>query len=572
MDRQSDAAEAWCKANGQELNESLRLDDAGISAFKGAHLKGALGKFLRLAELGDLGDDPILLVEAIDRLSRLEAVDGLQDVLLALVKTGVRIVSLEDGQEYSRSSLREDGTKLVMLALKAQAAHEYSKRLSKRITAAWKQDEDDLVRGILPRKKFFCPPWCRLNGDEFELIDNKVEAVLKVFEYSRLDGVLAVSKRLNEEGIPGLVGGVWTASKVRRLLNDARVWGAIRLGQMDRYSKEVRERMQAEGKETRDFPGFLPVILSKEEVDLVVAHRTTRTRTGSDSHLGRKEQTWNVASGFTRCTCGAAASLATTYSNSTKRDGGGKKIHLRYARCVARCGAPGYRMEELNGHLLARLTQGQIQQLLADDSRDGEIKAERDAIQRLQAQLIQAEQAQNNASEIFKAELKKGKVDRLYKEAVDEARDEAELSRTALISAQQRLAGLTHEVDSVEFDAALKELWDAFVKGEDTPAQRKSINRFLQGAGVRVTLDAQTKRVGMGIGGSDPVWMPLDPNNFHRIVMSMGGWGMTENGFENSDPPLTDDDIEPTTDEDWEELQELASSTNKTARKKKINT
>ena len=163
-------------------------------------------------------------------------------------------------------------------------------------------------------------------------------------------------------------------------------------------------------------------------------------------------------------------------------------------------------------------------------------------------------------------------MDRLYKEAVDEARDEAELSQTALISAQQRLAGLTHQVDSVEFDAALKELWDAFLKGEDTPAQRKSINRFLQGAGVRVTLDAQTKRVGMGIGGSDPVWMPLDPNNFHRIVMSMGGWGMTENGFENSDPPLTDDDIEPTTDEDWEELQELASSTNKTARKKKINT
>ena len=74
MDRQSDAAKAWCKANGHELNESLRLDDAGISAFKNAHLNGALWKFLRLAELGDLGDDPILLVEAIDRLSRLEAV------------------------------------------------------------------------------------------------------------------------------------------------------------------------------------------------------------------------------------------------------------------------------------------------------------------------------------------------------------------------------------------------------------------------------------------------------------------------------------------------------------------
>ena len=231
-------------------------------------------------------------------------------------------------------------------------------------------------------------------------------------------------------------------------------------------------------------------------------------------------------------------------------------------------------MEELNGHLLARLTQGQIQQLLADDSRDGEIKAERDAIQRLQAQLIQAEQAQNNASEIFKAELKKGKVDRLYKEAVDEARDEAELSRTALISAQQRLASLTHEVDSVEFDAALKELWDAFLKGEDTPAQRKSINRFLQGAGVRVTLDAQTKRVGMGIGGGDPVWMPLDPNNLHRIVMSMGGSGMKAGpgGLPQWEIPgeITDDDVSPTTDQDFE--GQPARPTNKTATKREVDT
>ena len=36
--------------------------------------------------------------------------------------------------------------------------------------------------------------------------------------------------------------------------------------------------------------------------------------------------------------------------------------------------------------------------------------------------------------------------------------------------------------------------------------------------------------------------------------------------------PLTDDEIEPTTDEDWKELQELASSTNKTARKREVDT
>ena len=92
LDRQANAAERWCASNGHTLNANLSLSDAGLSAFKGDHLsKGALGRFLDMTQAGDLGTEPILLVEAIDRLSRLEAIDGLQDVLLALVRAGVTI-------------------------------------------------------------------------------------------------------------------------------------------------------------------------------------------------------------------------------------------------------------------------------------------------------------------------------------------------------------------------------------------------------------------------------------------------------------------------------------------------
>ena len=75
-----------------------------------------------------------------------------------MVRAGVTIVSLEDGQEFSRAAIREDGTKLVMLALKAEAAHQYSKRLSKRITAAWKQSAADLAQSKLNRIGVFMPP------------------------------------------------------------------------------------------------------------------------------------------------------------------------------------------------------------------------------------------------------------------------------------------------------------------------------------------------------------------------------------------------------------------------------
>lgn len=118
MERQADAAERWCHANGHTLNADLHLSDAGLSAFKDDHLsKGALGRFLDMAQSGDLSETPVLLVEAIDRLSRLEAIDGLQYVLLALVRAGVAIVTLEDGAEYSRATLREDGSKLIVMAM-----------------------------------------------------------------------------------------------------------------------------------------------------------------------------------------------------------------------------------------------------------------------------------------------------------------------------------------------------------------------------------------------------------------------------------------------------------------------
>ncbi len=105
LERQATAADSWCAARVLQIDDGL--SDAGISAFKGDNVaKGALGKFLAMAQAENLGDGPVLLVKAIDRLSRQEALDNLPDVLLGLVRAGVTIVSLEDGQEFSRAALK----------------------------------------------------------------------------------------------------------------------------------------------------------------------------------------------------------------------------------------------------------------------------------------------------------------------------------------------------------------------------------------------------------------------------------------------------------------------------------
>jgi len=508
LERQATAADSWCAARGLQIDNGL--SDAGISAFKGDNVsKGALGRFLAMAQAGDLGDDPILLVEAIDRLSRQEALDSLPDVLLGLVRAGVTIVSLEDGQEFSRAAIREDGTKLVMLALKAEAAHQYSKRLSKRITAAWKQSAADLAQNKLNRVGVFMPPWCKFDGDRVVLDPDRAAIVRKVFDFAYSDGAQIVASRLNKEGVPGLTDSrPWTRSKVRRLLKDPRVWGAVRLYGREDLSKKELQRRIAEGLEETLFPDLLPLVLPKDEVDGVLAARSSRTSEGAGS--GIKGQTWNVAQTFTRCSCGAIATLGITYSG-TRKGPDGKPLRLRYARCNAKCGAKGYRLDHLNGHIVCRLHKGQLQQLFAQDSGRGQqIKAEQKAIAVLQVQLALAEQQQKNAARLFKEALLEGRDDPLYREAVEEARMETELKRSALNGSQQRLACLRHEVDTEEFDQAVADLFDAFAKEEDTPVQRQNLNRLMRQAGLRITLDKQEKRVGMSIGDGPIEWQPLE--------------------------------------------------------------
>ena len=169
-----------------------------------------------------------------------------------------------------------------------------------------------------------------------------------------------------------------------------------------------------------------------------------------------------------------------------------------------------------------RLAQGQLQQLLAggDSARAKQVKQEETAIRNLQGKLSKAKQQQANASKLFKEALKQGTVDPLFKEAVEEARTEVESAEKALAGAQQRLAGIRHEVNSAEFDAAVADLFNAFATGTDTPTQRQRINRMIQQAGIRVTLDNEERRIGMAIGDGPIDWQPFDPQAVQQALVA----------------------------------------------------
>lgn len=514
LERQATDAEAWCQAHGLELDDSLQLSDRGASAFHGDHMQGALGQFLALAQQGELGENPILLVEAVDRLSRLELITAVQDVIFGLLRAGVTIHTLEDGNEYNAGSVNRDLGKVIQLIAKIHAAHEYSQRLSRRIQRSWDQAIAELEAGRLPRGDVFMPAWCRRHDDRIVLIPEKAEVVRRVFEMALTDGDMVVATRLNEEKVTSLVGKPrWTKGQVKNLLLDPRAWGAVRLNRQDNMSAKRRERRGARASEERIFEDLLPAAVTKERAEQALAVRASRTHEATSR--GRRGVCWNIGSRLTRCSCGAAASLS-----STKSSGKSGEL-LRYLKCSARCGAKGYPLRSINGHVLVRLHQGQLQQLLnADTDRGSQIRQEQQAIERLQAQVALAEQQQTNASKLFKSALLEGRDDPLYREAVEEARLEVELAKTALTGAQQRLAGLRHEVDSTEMEEAVAELFDAFASGTDTPEQRQGLNRLLRTAGIQITLDRERRRVGMSISDGPIDWQPLDPQAVQSALMN----------------------------------------------------
>src|SRR5262245_48016166 len=97
--RQIEATEDWCRKNGVQL--VTRYSDLGVAAFRGKNAQtGALGKFLSLVKAGQIERGSYLVVESLDRVSRSEIADVLFDTFRDIIKGGIKLVTLSDGQIY----------------------------------------------------------------------------------------------------------------------------------------------------------------------------------------------------------------------------------------------------------------------------------------------------------------------------------------------------------------------------------------------------------------------------------------------------------------------------------------
>lgn len=262
--RQIQLSEEYCKQHGLILDDTLKLTDKGVSAYKGHHrTKGALGEFLRLVEEGKIPPGSVLLVESLDRLSREQILDALNQ-FTSIIKAGIKIVTLQDGMEYDQESINQNWAQLIISITYMARAHDESETKSKRISAVWENKRSKASNGgeKLTAK---APAWLKLSQDrtKFILIPEAAKAIELIFRKKLAGkGAERIARELNDDPNiwkppktgPKKTGG-WRGSYINKILRSRAVIGEFQ------PHKLVDGKRQPIGD---PIPDYFPPVIDKE--------------------------------------------------------------------------------------------------------------------------------------------------------------------------------------------------------------------------------------------------------------------------------------------------------------------
>lgn len=237
------------------------MRDLGVSAFRGANVeKGRLGAFIKAIDDGLVAKGSYLLVESLDRLSRAEVMDAME-VFLAIVNRGVVIVTMLDGRLYSRESLRDKSTELIISIVIMSRAYDESVTKSKRRRKTWNQSKRNAeLQGVKITRKL--PFWLSLPDPdgEFVVAPEAAAVVRRIFELARAGyGYWKIAQTLNAEGIPSPAARAyskpakydaprtWATSSVGYLLKNEAVIGNLVMGEATLANDEAPVPQRIDG-------------------------------------------------------------------------------------------------------------------------------------------------------------------------------------------------------------------------------------------------------------------------------------------------------------------------------------
>jgi DNA invertase Pin-like site-specific DNA recombinase len=151
--RQQGYIDEWVIDNPGIPLSPIKFSDLGISGFSGKHLNNDFGKILAAIKNKKIVAGDYLLIEALDRLGRLQTSEMIHHIT-GIINAGIIIITLEDKVTYDKDSL--DGGALWQLSGKVQQAHGESKRKSIMIKKSYEDRKKLAEAGVQIKRK---TPW-----------------------------------------------------------------------------------------------------------------------------------------------------------------------------------------------------------------------------------------------------------------------------------------------------------------------------------------------------------------------------------------------------------------------------
>lgn len=349
--RQLEASESFANDNGLELVRDFKLEDIGVSAFKGDNVaSGALGQFLQAVKDGKIEPGSYLLVESLDRLSR-QAVLASLGIFTQILGAGINIVTLGDGHVYDAE--KADVQDLIVSLVIMSRAHEESVTKSKRIGAAWSNKRKNAHQKKLTAQ---CPRWLQLSDDrsQFEIIEGRAAVVRKIFDDCAAGlGSYTIANRLNKDGVQtfGPSNG-WQISYVRKILTNRAVLGEFQPHHLvDGKSEPIGDPI----------PDYYPQIVADELFNRAQLSRSQR-RVGAGGRRGKAIS--NLFSRIAKCAyCGASMRLA----NKGQPPKGFKYLICEAANRGLDCERTGWRYDDFETSFLAFVTELDLDSLMTEN-------------------------------------------------------------------------------------------------------------------------------------------------------------------------------------------------------------
>jgi hypothetical protein len=212
------------------------LEERAKSASKGHHrTRGELGRLLDAITAGHVPPGTVLIVEAVDRLTREGPLDA-YPMLQTIIRAGIVLLVCGEAEDHDEFDLYDEHAindgKGDKLHTQIRSAFNYTKGIAKRAKAKHARRREQAARGedVVPNGR---PPFwidrhltARKRGEPVHKLNERHSLILAIFDAAmRHNSLTKITAVLSASGLMAPDGAPWRRSAIGRILRDDAVIG-----------------------------------------------------------------------------------------------------------------------------------------------------------------------------------------------------------------------------------------------------------------------------------------------------------------------------------------------------------